>query len=81
MKFDITKEWFLENLRDDEPGCIGLSEEQCYDLWFSEVIHMAIFLGWSKEAISTIDKTAWREYFDDGHTAESAWEEEYNSAK
>lgn len=78
MKMEISKEWLLKNISDDEPGCIGI---EAYDAWFSEVIKIAVLLGWMPKAIESIDKEAWKSYFNDGYTPSTAWDEEYDSAK
>jgi hypothetical protein len=52
-----------------------------YDAWFDEVMRFAKEeLNWSAKAIASIDRVAWREYFDEGLTPKEAWQEEYDAA-
>lgn len=51
-----------------------------YEQWFDEALRIARLLGWQAKAIASIDREAWREYFDEGHTPAQAWAEEYDAA-
>lgn len=47
-----------------------------YDAWFEEVKRIARLMHFSKSSTATIDKDAWKEYYDAGHTPAEAWREE-----
>lgn len=59
-------------------GSLPLSSQ--YDVWFSEVHRIAALMGWTEIAMQSIDKMAWREYFDEKYTPAEAWMEEFDSA-
>ena len=66
---------------DQTEGLKPLPEAQCYEAWFAEVVRFAKDkFQWSDKAIASIDRVAWREYFDEGITPEEAWWEEYQAA-
>lgn len=83
MKFSISKEWLISRAHLEE-GCeigAGSLHEAGYAAWWIEVKARGKELGWSNEALASLDEAAWREhYFAAGMTPTEAWRAEYEAA-
>lgn len=83
MKIHITKEWLLKMVAKGE-GEIGAgwspTESECFDAWFLELTAIMRLNGFSKSSIETVDKEAFRFYFDDQYTPAGALDEDLSNA-
>lgn len=82
MRLNISKEWLESRIHLEDGLEIGAGcPPDAFSMWFDEVIRIARLLGWKQTAIDSIDREAWRLYFDDGDSPAEAWRQEYESAR
>lgn len=82
MKINISKQWLESRAHLEEGMEIGAGSPQVniYDAWFDEVLRIAFLMEWPRATIESIDKDAWKSYFDEGETPAQAWREELEAA-